>query len=286
MSDERRTDMATCETEETVRVIEGALLSLWQTANELSRIRPPRDRYRVCIFGSARSKPGEPIYREVAELAARLTTLGCDIVTGGGPGLMQAANEGAHQADPKGQTESVGVRIDLPFEQGSNPFVETIYTHRTFFSRLHQFVRMSNAFVVMRGGIGSTLETLLVWQLLQVRHLHDVPLILVGPMWKGLVDWAPRQHDRRSARARERRRRGNPELRHQRRRGLRSARAEHPVVPGQSQRASSPLRGRLGGRPGIAPRASIAPRGRGRATGWGRRGGVAPIDASRYSRCP
>lgn len=105
---------------------------------------------------------------------------------------MEAANEGAQLGDPDDEHENVGIRVDLPFEQGANPFVEKLYTHRTFFSRLHQFLRLSNAFVVVEGGIGTTLETLMVWQLLQVRHVDDVPLILVGDMWRELRDWAAR----------------------------------------------------------------------------------------------
>ena len=108
----------------------------------------------------------------------------------GGPGLMQAANEGAHSADPRGLSRSVGINIELPFEQEVNPFVTQAFTHRTFFSRLHHFMIMSDAFVVMPGGIGSLLELSLCWQLLQVRHLYNVPLILVGKMWADLVEWA------------------------------------------------------------------------------------------------
>jgi uncharacterized protein (TIGR00730 family) len=172
--------------------VEDALLDLWSVANKLARIRPTDDRFRVTIFGSARVNPGGRQYDEVRRLAERLSRQGCDIITGGGPGLMQAANEGAQLGDPRDQTESVGIRVDLPFEQGANPFVEQVYTHKTFFSRLHHFVRLSNAYVVMPGGIGTTLETVMVWQLLQVKHLEEVPLILVGPMWAELVDWSRR----------------------------------------------------------------------------------------------
>jgi len=114
--------------------------------------------------------------------------MGCDIITGGGPGLMQAANEGA--ASSPERARSVGIRVDLPFEQDANAFVGLAFEHRTFFTRLHQFVLMSDAFVVAPGGIGTVLEMLMIWQLLQVRHLRDTPLILVGRMWPGLVEWA------------------------------------------------------------------------------------------------
>src|SRR6476469_8306403 len=114
----------------------------------------------------------------------------CDIISGGGPGLMQAANEGAHSVQPKALKRSVGIRIALPFEQEVNPFVGQASEHRTFFSRLHHFMIMSDAFVVTPGGIGSLLELSLCWQLLQVRHLYNTPLIVVGKMWAELVAWS------------------------------------------------------------------------------------------------
>ena len=116
--------------------------------------------------------------------------MGCDIITGGGPGLMQAANEGAATAPDRAQ--SVGIRVDLPFEQDVNAFVTEAFEHRTFFTRLHQFVLASDAFIVAPGGIGTVLETMMIWQLLQVRHLQGTPLILVGNMWPGLIEWARR----------------------------------------------------------------------------------------------
>jgi uncharacterized protein (TIGR00730 family) len=175
---------------EPLDVVEDALMDLWSVANKLASIPPPDDRFRATIFGSARIAPGDRQYDDVRQLAARLSRLGCDIVTGGGPGLMQAANEGAQIGDPDDRSDSVGIRVELPFEQGANPFVEKVYTHQTFFSRLHHFVRLSNAYVVMPGGLGTTLELMLVWQLLQVNHLEGVPLILVGSMWRELVGWA------------------------------------------------------------------------------------------------
>ena len=175
-------------------VVEDALFDLWGVANELSRIRAPKPKYyRVTVFGSSRIRPGDEVYEEVRHLAGELSKMGCDIVTGGGPGLMQAANEGAKLGDPENRTRSFGLPIELPHrEEEPNPFVEKIYRHRTFFSRLHHFVRLSSAFVVVRGGIGTTLETALIWQLLQVRHVTDVPLILIGDMWKDFGEWTKR----------------------------------------------------------------------------------------------
>jgi uncharacterized protein (TIGR00730 family) len=167
------------------------LFGLWATVNSLSRLRPSRhDRYRVTVFGSARTDPNHWVYREVKRMSVALAELGCDIITGGGPGLMQAANEGARAANAGERLQSIGIRVDLPFEQDVNPFVAQAFEHETFFTRLHQFVLMSDAYIVAPGGIGTVLEAMMIWQLLQVRHLHDTPLIFAGPMWRGLVEWA------------------------------------------------------------------------------------------------
>jgi uncharacterized protein (TIGR00730 family) len=173
-------------------VISRSVLNLWDTVNALTRLRPTkRERYRVTIFGSARVQPDHWVYGAVRDVAAELTRLGCDIVTGGGPGLMQAANEGVKLADPDGtHQKSVGIRVELPFEQDVNAFVTQAFEHKTFFTRLHHFVLVSDAFIVTPGGVGTVLETLMVWQLLQVRHLRDTPLILTGAhFWDGLLDW-------------------------------------------------------------------------------------------------
>src|SRR5262245_40831046 len=144
-------------------LLESALAKLWDAVNDVERIRPRQPHYRVTIFGSARIQAGDPTYLRVRELAQKLAQRGCGIVTGGGPGLMQAANEGEQLGDPANERASIGVRIELPFEQGVNPFVEQAYNHRTFFTRLHQFARLSNAFVVVDGGIGTMLEALMIW---------------------------------------------------------------------------------------------------------------------------
>ncbi|MDG6027139.1 MAG: LOG family protein [Candidatus Brocadia sp.] len=171
------------------QVLMNSVLGLWDVVNNLTRLKPSkRDRYRVTIFGSARAKAGTFGYEETKRAAAALAKMGCDIITGGGPGLMQAANEGAATAPERAQ--SVGIRVDLPFEQEVNAFVAQAFEHRTFFTRLHQFVLTSDAFIVAPGGIGTVLETMMIWQLLQVRHLESTPLILVGKMWPGLIEWA------------------------------------------------------------------------------------------------
>jgi uncharacterized protein (TIGR00730 family) len=182
----QRTNAVSLNDEEAVKkVLVDSVLGLWDVVNNLTRLKPSRpDRYRVTIFGSARAKPGTFAYEETKRVARALA--GCDIITGGGPGLMQAANEGV---DLSGESESLGIRVDLPFEQEVNPFVELAYEHRTFFTRLHHFVLASDAFIVAPGGIGTVLETMMIWQLLQVRHLEHTPLIMVGKMWPGLVEW-------------------------------------------------------------------------------------------------
>ena len=173
------------------QILVNTVFDLWDIVNNLTRLRPSkRERYRVTIFGSARAQPGTYVYDEVKRVAAALAEMGCDIITGGGPGLMQAANEGARAANAPERNRSVGIRVDLPFEQEVNPFVEQVFEHKTFFTRLHHFVLMSDAYVVAPGGIGTVLELMMIWQLLQVKHVRDTPLILVGRMWAELVDWA------------------------------------------------------------------------------------------------
>jgi len=190
-SDGRQSDVISLADEERVKeVLTTSILGLWDVVNNLTQLRPSRrERYRVTIFGSARAKPGTFAYEETKRVAAALAEVGCDIVTGGGPGLMQAANEGAASAPEL--SRSIGIRVDLPFEQSVNAFVTEAFEHRTFFTRLHQFVLASDAYIVAPGGVGTVLETMMIWQLVQVRHLpRDTPLILVGKMWAGLVEWA------------------------------------------------------------------------------------------------
>ena len=181
----QRTGAVSLDNEEQVKkVLIDSILGLWDVVNNLTRLKPSqRDRYRVTIFGSARAKPGTIAYEETKRVSKALAEMGCDIITGGGPGLMQAANEGVKLAGDSAR--SVGIRVDLPFEQDVNPFVELAFEHKTFFTRLHHFVLASDAFIVAPGGIGTVLETTLIWQLLQVRHLDSTPLILVGKMWPG-----------------------------------------------------------------------------------------------------
>jgi uncharacterized protein (TIGR00730 family) len=171
-------------------VLDRAIYQLWETINDLDQIQPERvEHFRVSIFGSSRIRLGDPIYEEVKKLSSELARLGIDIVTGGGPGLMEAANSGAREGKAGGKARSYGLAIHLPSEEAANPFVDKVFRHRTFFSRLHHFIRLSSAFIVMPGGIGTALELFMVWQLLQVKHMKEHPLILVGTMWPGLIEW-------------------------------------------------------------------------------------------------
>ena len=184
----RQAPVSLADEQQVREVVAEAVLGIWDVVNNLTRLKPSKpERYRVTIFGSARARPDSFAYEETKRLAGELAAMGCDIITGGGPGLMQAANEGAASAPER--SRSIGIRVDLPFEQEVNSFVAQAYEHRTFFTRLHQFVLTSDAFVVAPGGIGTVLETMMIWQLIQVQHLQNAPLILVGRMWPGLIEW-------------------------------------------------------------------------------------------------
>ncbi len=144
--------------------------------------------YRVSIFGSARIKPDTKEYKGVYTLAKELAENGADIVTGGGPGLMEAANAGVKKGSSS-KSKSFGIRIDLPFEATPNEHLDIKFYHKRFSSRLDEFMRISHAVVVTPGGIGTLLELLYTWQLIQVNHISSRPIILVGDMWNGFFDW-------------------------------------------------------------------------------------------------
>lgn len=146
------------------------------------------DFYRVCIFGSARIQPSGDLYQQAHDLAFELAALGVDIVTGGGPGLMEAANKGAKEGSNK--SRSIGLPIDLPFETDANSHLDVKRQHRRFSSRLDEFMRISHAVIVTPGGIGTALEFLYTWQLMQVDHIKPRPLILLGKaFWTPFLVW-------------------------------------------------------------------------------------------------
>ena len=172
-----------------VQVIDGSVAQLWETIESLERLQPRNlERFRVSIFGSARIEATHALFGEARDLAQRLVEAGCDIVTGGGGGLMQAVDLGASRGGVH-QPAGGGLPVRLVTDDENAPFVERVYRHRTFFSRLHHFVRLSSAFIVLPGGIGSTLEAMMVWQLLQAKHLPPTPFLLYGTHWRGLLRW-------------------------------------------------------------------------------------------------
>lgn len=143
--------------------------------------------YRVALFGSARIREGDEDYNNVYTIARELARSGFDIVTGGGPGLMQAANAG-HQSVP-GESHSIGLNIRLPFEQDANRYLDIKKEFDRFSERLDRFMSLSDAVVVAPGGIGTILELFYAWQLIQVEHVCETPIILFGDIWSGLMEW-------------------------------------------------------------------------------------------------
>ena len=140
----------------------------------------------VSLWGSARVPEGDPEYELARAVARRLGQEGLAIITGGGPGLMEAANRGARDAGVR----SVGLRIELPFEQGMNPYVDLPLHFHYFFTRKLMFVRYASAFVALPGGFGTLDELFEVVTLIQTDRVRDFPVVLVGSeYWTGLLDW-------------------------------------------------------------------------------------------------
>lgn len=146
--------------------------------------------FRVVIFGSARIQPHDIIYQQVYRIARALAERGIDIITGGGPGLMDAANSAVLDVAER-ESRSYGLPIDIPtIQEPANKHLDIKSSHRRFSSRLDEFMRLSNAVIVAPGGIGTLLELVYVWQLLQVRVTNDRPVILLGhAAWGGLLAW-------------------------------------------------------------------------------------------------
>ncbi len=143
--------------------------------------------YRVAIFGSARIHEGDQDYKDVFEIARGLAESGFDIVTGGGPGLMQAANAGTKSAHSA--SRSIGLNIRIPREQNPNDFLDIKEEFSLFSNRLDTFMALSDAVVVAPGGIGTLLELFYAWQLIQVEHICETPIILYGEIWANLLVW-------------------------------------------------------------------------------------------------
>ena len=140
----------------------------------------------VTIFGSARVKPDDISYQKTEKLASLLVENGFNVITGGGPGVMEAANKGAAQAGGK----SVGLNIKLPFEQKPNPYANIHLDYKYFFVRKVMFVKYAVAYVIMPGGFGTMDELFEALTLIQTRKIKAFPLILMGSeYWGGLIDW-------------------------------------------------------------------------------------------------
>ena len=158
---------------------------------ELKELDDPRY-FRVCIFGSARIKPDTESYQDVFQLARLLAWEGIDVLTGGGPGLMEAANEGAQLGKEEFKTKSLsfGIGIQLEWEMNLNHHLDIKKHHYRFSSRLDEFMRLSHAVVCTPGGIGTLLELFFTWQLVQVKHISMRPIVLLdSKFWTGLIDW-------------------------------------------------------------------------------------------------
>ena len=155
------------------------------SAERLSELRPA-----VSIFGSARTKPDHPNYALAVDIARRLSDAGFAVMSGGGPGIMGAANKGAFE----GVSPSVGLNIELPREQRSNPWQDISISFRHFFARKVAFVKHADAYIVLPGGFGTLDELTEVLTLMQTGKSRRIPVILVGTaFWSGLVQWLQQQ---------------------------------------------------------------------------------------------
>ena len=159
----------------------GIMSEFVEATDRLAAIRPA-----VTIFGSARIKEGTPYYELTERIARLLSDSGFSVISGGGPGIMEAANKGAFH----GKSPSVGLNIQLPHEQQSNPYQDISQTFRHFFARKYMFVRFASAYVVMPGGFGTLDELMEALTLIQTGKARKIPLILVcSEFWGGLITW-------------------------------------------------------------------------------------------------
>ncbi|MBS3102704.1 LOG family protein [Candidatus Woesearchaeota archaeon] len=145
--------------------------------------------FRVAVFGSARIKKNGLEYKLIYKLAKMVAAENIDIVTGGGQGLMAAASSGHHAGRKNRKVHSIGLNIKLPMEQKFNGHLDIKKEFSRFSERLDNFMQLSNAVVVAPGGVGTMLEFFYTWQLVQVKHICDIPVILLGEMWLDLLKW-------------------------------------------------------------------------------------------------
>ncbi len=159
----------------------GIMSEFVEATERLAAIKPA-----VTIFGSARTPPGSRYYELTERTARLLSDSGFSVISGGGPGIMEAANKGAFH----GKSPSVGLNIQLPHEQARNPYQDISQTFRHFFARKYMFVRFASAYVVMPGGFGTLDELMEALTLIQTGKARKIPLILVcSDFWKGMIDW-------------------------------------------------------------------------------------------------
>ncbi len=145
--------------------------------------------FRVAIFGSARITKKDPAYEEVYKLAYMIAGENIDVVTGGGPGIMEAANKGHQDGRTCDEPVCIGLNIDIPAEQKPNRHLDIKKDFARFSKRLDTFMVLSNAVVVAPGGVGTLLEFMYTWQLIQVKHICNIPVILLGEMWHDFLRW-------------------------------------------------------------------------------------------------
>ncbi len=159
----------------------GIMAEFVEATERLANVRPA-----VSVFGSARVPPDHPYYRLTEEIARQLSDAGFSVISGGGPGVMEAANKGAFF----GRSLSVGLNIQLPHEQISNQYQDVSQTFRHFFARKVMFVKFASAYVVVPGGFGTMDELMEAMTLVQTQKIRRIPIILVQESyWRGLIDW-------------------------------------------------------------------------------------------------
>jgi uncharacterized protein (TIGR00730 family) len=159
----------------------GIMSEFVEATERLSAIRPA-----VSIFGSARTRADHRYYELAEDIARQCSDAGFAVISGGGPGIMEAANKGAFH----GKSPSIGLNIQLPHEQAANPYQDISQTFQHFFARKFMFVKFASAYVVMPGGFGTLDELLEAMTLIQTHKSRKIPIILVhGPFWQGLLDW-------------------------------------------------------------------------------------------------